>query len=155
MKKEKSQKGKRIALRIVSVLLAIVLVVMLGATVLADTILNNLNYVEKGQSESLSYEEALALKEQAQAATEEDEDDANLETLNEDDVNLDIEILGGIGLEKHIINVLLNFLFIYEPRTVILFGMNVRIWGAGLGITGAAAASAASLRSWFHSQQPR
>ena len=107
MNMEKSQRGKRIALRIVSVLLAIVLVMMLGATVLADTILNNLNYVEKGQSESLSYEEALALKEQAQAATEEDEDDANLETLNEDDVNLDIEILGGIGLEKHIINVLL------------------------------------------------
>ena len=38
-----------------------------------------------------------------------------------------------IGLRVNIINVLLNFLFIYEPRTVILFGMNVRIWGAGTG----------------------
>ena len=106
MNMEKSQRGKRIALRIVSVLLAIVLVMMLGATVLADTILNNLNYVEKGQSESLSYEEALALKEQAQAGNE-DEEDADMETLNEDDVDLDIEILGGIGLEKHITNILL------------------------------------------------
>ena len=108
MKKEKSQKGKRIALRIVSVLLAIVLVVMLGATVLADTILSNLNYVEKGQSESLSYEEALALKEQAQTATEDEEAvGVDMETLNEDDVNLDVQIQGGIGEETHITNILL------------------------------------------------
>ena len=74
---EKSQRGKRIALGIVSVLLAIVLVMMLGATVLADAILNNLNYVEKGQSESLSYEEGLALKEQEQTATEEEEEETS------------------------------------------------------------------------------
>ena len=45
MNEEKSKKGKRIVLRIISVLLAIVLVVMLGATVLAETLLNKVNYV--------------------------------------------------------------------------------------------------------------
>ena len=115
MEHEKSQKGKRIALRIVSVLLAIVLVVMLGATVLADTILSNMNYVEKGQDATLSYEDALALK--GQEATEESTEDADsdeeptenttLETLNEDEVDLEVDITKPIGEEKHITNILL------------------------------------------------
>ena len=47
-----------------------------------------------------------------------------------------------IGVQINLINVILNFLFIFEPRTVFLFGRTVRIWGAGWGVTGAAAASA-------------
>lgn len=47
-----------------------------------------------------------------------------------------------IGLQVNLINVTLNFLLIFEPRTVSLFGHAVRIWGAGWGVTGAATASA-------------
>ncbi len=46
------------------------------------------------------------------------------------------------GVGVNLINVALNYLLIYEPRTVSLFGRTVRIWGAGWGVTGAAAASA-------------
>ena len=42
-KQKKSLKGKRIALSVLCVLLGIVLVVMAGATVLADSILGNMN----------------------------------------------------------------------------------------------------------------
>ena len=59
-KQNKSQKGKRIVLGIVCVLLAITLGVMVAATILADTVLSNMNYVEKGQSEYLSQEEAAS-----------------------------------------------------------------------------------------------
>ncbi|MBO7667784.1 MAG: polysaccharide biosynthesis C-terminal domain-containing protein, partial [Firmicutes bacterium] len=47
-----------------------------------------------------------------------------------------------IGVSVNLINVVLNFLLIFEPRTVSLFGHGVRLWGAGWGVTGAAAASA-------------
>ena len=47
-----------------------------------------------------------------------------------------------IGVRVNLINVVLNFLLIFEPRTVSLFGHGVRLWGAGWGVTGAAAASA-------------
>lgn len=46
------------------------------------------------------------------------------------------------GVGVNLINVALNYLLIYEPRTVSLFGRTVRLWGAGWGVTGAAAASA-------------
>ncbi len=45
----------------------------------------------------------------------------------------------------NLINVGLNFLLIYPTRTVELLGIPVTIPGAGLGVTGAAIASAASL----------
>ena len=110
--KKKSRKGTRIALGIVSVLLAVVLVIMATTTILAETILGNMNYEEKGQSESLSYEEALALKEQATigSTTEgtEDVDESMIGTeMSEDEVNLDVEIKNVIGDEKHITNILL------------------------------------------------
>ena len=47
-----------------------------------------------------------------------------------------------VGVRVNLINVTLNFLFIYEPRTVQLFSLRVPIWGAGWGVVGAAAASA-------------
>ena len=47
-----------------------------------------------------------------------------------------------IGVRVNLLNVLLNFLLIYERRTVHLFGLALPMWGAGLGVTGAAAASA-------------
>ena len=49
-----------------------------------------------------------------------------------------------IGVRVNLLNVVLNFLLIYERRTVTLFGLALPIWGAGLGVTGAAAASAAA-----------
>jgi putative MATE family efflux protein len=50
-----------------------------------------------------------------------------------------------IGIGVNIINVILNFLLIYEPRTVTLFGRGFHVWGAGLGVRGAAIASAVSV----------
>ncbi len=47
-----------------------------------------------------------------------------------------------IGLRLNLINVAGNFLLIYRPRTVSLFGLSLRVWGAGWGVVGAAAGSA-------------
>jgi len=47
-----------------------------------------------------------------------------------------------IGVAVNVINVVLNFLMIYPSRSVLLFGTHVWIPGAGLGVIGAAAASA-------------
>ena len=47
-----------------------------------------------------------------------------------------------VGVGVNILNVCLNFLLIYEPRTLTLFGRAVPMWGAGWGVVGAAAASA-------------
>lgn len=47
-----------------------------------------------------------------------------------------------VGLWVNCINVVLNFLLIYPTRTVVLFGRAVTVPGAGMGVVGAAAASA-------------
>ena len=49
-----------------------------------------------------------------------------------------------IGIWVNVINVVLNFLLIYETRQVDVFGLLVTIPGAGMGVTGAAVASAIS-----------
>ena len=49
-----------------------------------------------------------------------------------------------IGVGVNLINVILNALLIYSPRSVRLFGHSLYLWGAGMGVTGAAAASAAA-----------
>lgn len=47
-----------------------------------------------------------------------------------------------VGITVNIINIILNFLLIYETRTVNLFGFEFTMFGAGYGVLGAAAASA-------------
>ncbi len=49
------------------------------------------------------------------------------------------------GLMSNVLNVAGNFLLIYEPRTLLIGGRAVYIWGAGMGVRGAAAASAAAM----------
>ncbi|MCM1126912.1 MAG: MATE family efflux transporter [Lachnospiraceae bacterium] len=49
-----------------------------------------------------------------------------------------------IGVLVNLINVALNFLFIYPMREVSFFSLHFTMWGAGLGVIGAAAASAVS-----------
>lgn len=49
-----------------------------------------------------------------------------------------------INALMNIVNVVLNFLMIYETRVVKIFGMDVVIWGTGWGVAGAAIATASS-----------
>ena len=50
-----------------------------------------------------------------------------------------------VGVAVNLINVVLNFLLIYSPRTARVLGMELRLWGAGWGVLGAATASAVSI----------
>ena len=47
-----------------------------------------------------------------------------------------------VGIIVNIINIVLNFLFIYDTRTVTLFSSEFTVPGAGMGVVGAALASA-------------
>ncbi len=47
-----------------------------------------------------------------------------------------------VGVLMNLVNLVLNFLFIYPTRTLSLFGFSFTMPGAGLGVVGAAAASA-------------
>ena len=47
-----------------------------------------------------------------------------------------------VGLLTNGINVVLNFFLIYESRTMSLGPVNIPVWGAGLGVAGAAIATA-------------
>lgn len=47
-----------------------------------------------------------------------------------------------IGLLVNLINVVLNFLLIYPARQMAVFSLHFTVWGAGLGVIGAAVASA-------------
>ncbi|MBR4880270.1 MAG: MATE family efflux transporter, partial [Clostridia bacterium] len=49
-----------------------------------------------------------------------------------------------VGIMMNIINIVLNFLLIYETRAMNIFGMNIMIPGAGMGVIGAAVGSAVS-----------
>ena len=49
-----------------------------------------------------------------------------------------------VGLAVNLINVVLNFLLIYPSRELSLPGLRFPMWGAGLGVVGAAIASAAA-----------
>ena len=49
-----------------------------------------------------------------------------------------------VGVFVNILNVVLNYLLIYSPRTIQLFGLAIPMWGAGWGVIGAAVASAVS-----------
>ncbi len=48
------------------------------------------------------------------------------------------------GIAVNAVNIILNFLLIYPTRTVTVFSHAVRIYGAGFGVLGAAAATAVS-----------
>ena len=45
---------------------------------------------------------------------------------------------------SNVVNIIGNFLFIYEPRTIHIFGFSLKIWGAGMGVGGAALGTAAA-----------
>lgn len=47
-----------------------------------------------------------------------------------------------VGFTVNIINVALNFLLIYPVRTIAIFGKTITVYGADMGVIGAAAASA-------------
>ncbi len=47
-----------------------------------------------------------------------------------------------IGVLVNLVNVTLNFLLIYPVRTLDIFGLQIPVWGAGMGVIGAAVASA-------------
>lgn len=49
-----------------------------------------------------------------------------------------------VGVAVNVINVALNFIFIYPTRTMDIFGLDITIFGVGLGVEGAAFASAVS-----------
>jgi len=39
---------------------------------------------------------------------------------------------------NNVVNIIGNFIFIYKPNTYDVFGMKIHVWGAGLGVEGAA-----------------
>ncbi len=47
-----------------------------------------------------------------------------------------------IGVLVNLVNVTLNFLLIYPKHTLSIFGLQIPMWGAGMGVIGAAVASA-------------
>lgn len=112
-RKNKSRKGARVLLSIMCVLLAVVLTMMVAVTVLAEMTLTNMNYVEKGQSATLSQEEAEALKEQlaseeaAKAENTEATEEYTGPVLSEDDVDLDVEITQDREEEDNVVNILI------------------------------------------------
>ena len=46
------------------------------------------------------------------------------------------------NVSTNLINMVLNFLLIYAPRDISVLGVTFRMWGAGLGVSGAAIATA-------------
>ena len=67
-----------------------------------------------------------------------------------------------INLFSNVVNAILNVLLIYETRDITVLGAKIHMWGAGLGVNGAALATAASmvvgfafyLRYVFHHPSP-
>lgn len=49
-----------------------------------------------------------------------------------------------VGIQVNLINVALNFFLIYQSRSIDVFGLSIPMPGAGMGVTGAALASAIS-----------
>ena len=50
-----------------------------------------------------------------------------------------------VNIIMNFINIVLNYLFIYDPHTIQIGSKSIWIWGAGWGVTGAAAATAISV----------
>ena len=49
-----------------------------------------------------------------------------------------------IGILVNVVNIVLNFIFIYPTRSISMFGMSFTVYGVGMGVLGAAVASAIS-----------
>ena len=95
--------GKRIALKVLCVVLAVVLVALLGATVYVEFLLNKMNYVDRNAAqETLSDEEIQAIDQELQ----EEEGELSGPVMDESEVDLgdgaDV-VIGGDG----IVNILL------------------------------------------------
>lgn len=49
-----------------------------------------------------------------------------------------------VNMTMNFCNIILNFFLIYSSREILFFGNRVSVWGAGMGVTGAATATAVS-----------
>ena len=54
-----------------------------------------------------------------------------------------------VNVTANVVNVLFNFLLIYETRTIQILGRSITIWGAGMGVAGAALGTAISFVAGF------
>ena len=50
-----------------------------------------------------------------------------------------------INIFVNVLNIIGNYFFIYEPRTIVLFGAEMPMWGAGMGVAGAALSTSLSI----------
>lgn len=99
---KKKKTGRRIALIILSVLLAFVLVISIGATVYVETMLNRIKRPD-GSDSTLSNQEVDDILNQTDAA----EDDFTGDVLDPDDVTLSDAPADMIETADHILNILL------------------------------------------------
>lgn len=107
-KKNSPSSGKRIALMVLCIVLAVVLVVMLGGTIYVEHLLGKMNYVDSSETQAaLSADEIAAIDEELQAEEEEDADFTG-PVLSDEDVDLgdgaDVPIGGE---DDNIVNILL------------------------------------------------
>lgn len=104
--KKSASGGKRVALTVLCVVLAIVLVIMLGATIYVEKLLGSMNYVDTSETlPSLSAEELQAIDQEL--LDEETDADFTGPVLNEEDVDLGNGANVTIGGTDDIVNILL------------------------------------------------
>ena len=109
-KNTSASSGKRIALTVLCVVLAVVLVVLLAGTIYVEHLLNQMNYVDTSETQpTLSEAEILAIEQELQLEEEEEDPDFTGPVLNEEDVDLgdgaDVQIGG--EEDDNIVNILL------------------------------------------------
>ena len=99
MKNEKSgaSRGKRVALTVLCVVLAVILVAMLGATIYVERLLGKMNYVDSSESQvTLSEEEIQQIDLELLEEDEEEDSEFTGPVLTDEDVDL------GDGADVHI-----------------------------------------------------
>lgn len=110
-KKRSSSSGKRIALSVLCVVLAVVLIVMLGGTIYVEHLLSRMNYVDTSETQpTLSDAEIQAIDQELMEEEQETVDpDFTGPVLNEEDIDLgdgaDVQIGGEDN--DNIVNILL------------------------------------------------
>jgi len=102
----KKKKGKRIALTILAVVLALVLTVMVGATIYVESLLNRINRTDEMVQETLTREEIQQVLDETDPPVE-DEEEYTGEVLEPEEVVLATAPAEVIEDEEHIINILL------------------------------------------------